>query len=86
MPSAFSVAALERKQREGVLGGESPSYKGDFMNWKVWLGLVFICVALGGMYVYSDYVGNPEMQRTVSELFKIAIGAIIGATANAIAK
>jgi hypothetical protein len=52
----------------------------------VWLVLVLVCVALGGLYIYSDHAGNPEMQRTVSELLKVAIGAIIGATSNELAK
>jgi hypothetical protein len=52
----------------------------------VWLMLVLVCAALAGLYVYSDYVGNPEMQRTFSDLFKVAIGAILGNISNELAK
>ena len=57
------------------------------MNKKaVWGILVAIVLLLVVLLIYADQFGNPKLQDTVSELFKVAIGAVIGAAANEVAK
>lgn len=61
--------------------------KGDAMSKiALWVILLMVCAGLAAMYIYSDHFGNVEMQKTMSELFKFGIGALIGAWSNELAK
>lgn len=45
-----------------------------------------LAIILGGLLIYSDWFGNLTMQKDITDLFKVAVGAIIGAWANEVAK
>jgi hypothetical protein len=44
--------------------------------------LAAVFFVLVGLYVYSDYFGNPKMQENVGDLLKVIVGAVAGAWAN----
>jgi hypothetical protein len=51
----------------------------------LWVVLGAFLIVVSGLLIYSDYYGNPEMQKAMLEMFKMGGGAFVGAWANELA-